>query len=232
MKTKSNSNKLVLLVEDYKMDAGTTLALLLDYGYKEEEIYVAENKEEAELFLQKTTPELVILDLEIPKRKSEAKALNNGLTLLRYLAEKHESQVRIIAFSRFPHLWVVYQVISQGVSFIAKEDYNRDFFLVALQQIKLGHLVVSSSVLSGLKKIFRSALRVGLDEDDKQILRYILLKKTDRDIAEAMGYGEDWVAGRLRRMFRSFGFKDRNDLAVWFRDYVAPVHGIDIEIST
>jgi DNA-binding NarL/FixJ family response regulator len=230
MKTKPNSEKLALLVEDYKMDAGTTLSLLLDSGYKQQCIYIAETKDDAESYLEKFMPELAILDLEIPKTKGAAKSLTNGLSLLRHLIEKYDNQMSIVAFSRFPHLWVVYQVVSLGVSFIAKEDYNKDFFLAALQQIKLGHLVISSSVSPLLRQMFRSALRVGLDDDDRLILRYILLSKSDKEIAAAMGYGEDWVAGRLRRMFRSFGFKNRDELAAWFRDYIAPTYGVRVEI--
>lgn len=231
MKTKPNADKLALLVEDYKMDAGTTLPLLVNSGYKKEHIHVAETREDAELYLKKNLPELAILDLEIPKTRGAAKSLNNGLALLQYLTGKYNSKISLIAFSRFPHLWVVHQVISQGVSFIAKEDYNREFFLAALQQVKMGHMVISSSVSPLLRQVFRSALRVGLDEYDKQILRHILASKSDREIASLMGFGEDWVAGRLRRMFKSFGFKSREDLATWFRDYIAPIYGFDMENS-
>jgi DNA-binding NarL/FixJ family response regulator len=231
MKTKSNAEKSALLVEDYKMDAGTTLSLLLDSGYKKERIYVAETKEEADQYLQKTVPEVAILDLEIPKTRGSAKSLHHGLSLMRDLVETHENKVSIIAFSRFPHLWVVYQVLSQGVSFIAKEDYNKEFFLDALQKVKLGHLVVSSSVAPLLRQMFRSALRVGLEEEDMQILRYVLISKSDRDIAELMRFSEEWVAGRLKRMFKAFGFRSRTELAAWFRDYVAPIYGYNTEIS-
>jgi hypothetical protein len=31
-------------------------------------------------------------------------------------------------------------------------------------------------------------------------------------------------------MFKSYGFNNRDDLAAWFRDYIAPVYGIDVEL--
>jgi DNA-binding CsgD family transcriptional regulator len=45
----------------------------------------------------------------------------------------------------------------------------------------------------------------------------------DRDIADTMGYSEEWVSGRLRKMFRCYGFHSREELARWFRDFVEPV---------
>lgn len=228
MKIKNNSTNVVLLVEDYKMDAGTTMSMLIDAGYKEGNIHVSETMEDAEQFLRKNTPELVILDIEIPKTKGGAKALTNGLVLLRSLVKKYDNRIKIIAFSRYPSLWVVYQVLSQGVSFITKEDYSKDFFLSALAQVKAGHMVVSSSVLPVLKQVFVSAIRVGLDEEDKKILGLILSGKTDKDIAQSLNFSDDWVANRLRRMFKAFGFRTREDLAAWYRDYIAPLYGIEM----
>jgi len=236
MKIKSGTDKSVLLVEDFKMDINATLPLLADAGYQQANIHVSEHLDDAEKFLQKSRPELVILDLEIPQNEStirvSEKDLRRGLLFLRNLVKKYDNQLHIVAYSRYPYPWVVYQVISEGVSFIAKQDYNKEYFSVAIQQIKQGHLIVSTSVIPNLRQIFRLALRVGLDEEDRQILRYILIGTSDKDIAYAMGFGEDWVASRLRRIFRSFGFRNRDDLAVWFRDYVAPVYGIDTEVSS
>lgn len=235
MKTKINPDRSVLLIEDFMIDVNATLPLLIDAGYQHANIHVSENTDDAAKYLEKTKPELVILDLEIPQNKSTIrvpeKDLRRGLSFLKSLIERYDNQIRIVAYSRYPNPWVVYQVISQGVSFIAKQDYNKDFFPAAIQQVLQGHVVISSSVIPNLRQIFRLGLRVGLDEEDKQVLRYILIGTSDKDIATAMGFGEDWVAGRLRRMFRSFGFNNRDDLAVWFRDYVAPVYGIDTEVA-
>jgi len=234
MKTKPSAEKSVLLIEDFKIDINATLPLLLDAGYQQTNIHVSENLDDAENFLKKSKPGLVILDLEIPQNESTVrvpeKDLRRGLQFLRTLIKNYDNRLSAVAYSRYPNPWVVYQVISQGVSFIAKQDYNKDFFSVAIQQIKQGHVIVSTSVIPNLRQIFRLALRVGLDEEDMQILRYILIGTPDRDIALGMRYGEEWVAGRLRRMFKSFGFRNRDDLAAWFRDYVAPVYEIDTEL--
>ncbi len=234
MKNKPNSEKLALLIEDFKIDANATLPLLVDAGYQQANIHVSENLDDAEKYLQKNKPEIVILDLEIPQNEGTIrvpeKDLRRGLSFLRYLINKYDHKFHVIAYSRYPHSWVVYQVISEGASFIAKQDYDKDFFTAAIHQINQGHLIVSNSVIPNLRQIFRLALRVGFSDEDKQILRHILVGSSDKEIATAMGYGEDWVAGRLRSMFRSFGFKNRDDLAVWFRDYIAPVYEIETDL--
>ena len=229
MKSKTNSNNTALIVEDYKMDADAPVSLLIEAGYQKNNIHISETKEDAEQYLKKNIPELIILDIEIPRTKGAPKLLSNGLLLLRWLVKKYDNKVKVIAFSRYPFLWVVYQVLSQGVSFITKEDYSKEFFLSALEQVKAGHLVVSSSVIPVLQKVFVSAVRVGLEEDDKKILELILNGKTDKEIALNLKFSDEWVANRLRRMFRAFGFRSREDLAAWYRDYVAPIHGIEIE---
>ena len=235
MKTKPDAEKSVLLIEDIKFDISASLPLLLDAGYQQSDIHVSENLDDAKKFLQDSQPSLVILDLEIPEDENtirdQEQDLSRGLQFLRTLMKNNNKRLSVVAFSRYPYPWVVHQVISQGVSFIAKQDaYNKDFFSFAIQQIKQGHVIASSNVIPNLRQIFRLALRVGLDEEDRQILRYILVGTPDKDIAKGMGFGEEWVAGRLRRMFRAFGFRSRDDLAIWFRDYVAPVYEIDTEL--
>jgi len=229
MKPKSKTSNIALLVEDFKMDAEQTTLLLVEAGYQEKNIFICDTREAAEQFLKKYTPEIAILDLQIPNAKGGLKSLANGLALLRFLVENYGDKIRIIAFSRYPELPVVYQVLSLGVSFVTKEDYNKEFFSLALNQIRNGHMVISTNVLPVLRKVFVAALRVGLDEDDKKILQLILQGKTDRDIAEELKYGDDWVANRLRRMFKSFGFRSREDLSAWYRDYVVPLYGSELD---
>ena len=235
MKTMANSDNLVLLIEDFQIDIDATLPLLIDSGYQPANIHVSKNLDDAEQFLRKSRPELVILDLEIPQNEgtisNSEEALNRGLSFLSRLIKRFGNQLPIIAYSRYLYPWAVYRVISQGVSFIAKQDHNKEFFPIAINQVKQGHMIISSNVIPHLRQIFRLAVRIGLDDQDKQILQLISSGKSDREIASEMGYGEDWVANRLRRMFKAFGFRKRNELAVWFRDYVVPIYGLETIIT-
>jgi DNA-binding CsgD family transcriptional regulator len=88
---------------------------------------------------------------------------------------------------------------------------------------RYGHVLISTNIRPTLRQIFPLSLRVGMDADDLQIIRYILDGVIDRDIADTMGYSEEWVSGRLRKMFRCYGFHSREELARWFRDFVEPV---------
>ena len=234
MKTKNKTKISVLLIEDLKFDAEATLPLVVDSGYAQGEILVVGNLDDASQFLlenRNNLPELIILDLGVPKdNKPLSRTVENdemirgGLSFLRRLNRDYGNKLSVIVHSRFPTAVVLYQVVSQGVSFIAKHDYDKEFFSQTVKNSKNGHVIISSSAVPLLKQIFLLSMRVNIDEEDGKILEYLFEGLTDREIATKMSWGEEWVANRLRRMFKKFGFNKREDLAQWYRDYVRPLY--------
>lgn len=216
----------ILLVEDFEMDSDSTIALLAKAGYSPAQIQVARSTQEAQSILLDSQPDLVILDLHVPRdvsvtMRDENFEIRRSLQFLRDLVQQSDDSLHIIVLSRFPRPWVVYQVLACGVSFIEKNNY-RDL-PQAVEMARQGHVIVSTNIRPVLRQVFPLSLRVGLDEDDLRIIRCILDGMIDRDIADTLGYSEEWVAGRLRRMFRSHGFHSREELVSWFRDFVEPV---------
>jgi DNA-binding NarL/FixJ family response regulator len=97
----------------------------------------------------------------------------------------------------------------------------------AVEQAQHGHVIISSNVRPSLRQIFSLALRVGLEPEDVKIIRCLQESLRDRDIADKLGYSEEGVSGRLRKMFKSYGMHSRDELANWFRDFVDPILRFD-----
>lgn len=231
MQLKSKTDLSILLVEDYEMDSDSIVSHLVNAGYNPEKIQITRNTQDTLSFLESSQPDIVILDLQIPKDANTALRnmdddIRRGLRLLRDLTEQADDKIHFIVLSRFPTPWIVYQVMACGVSFIDKYNY-KDLLPPAIDLVQQGHIIVSSNVRPNLRQIFPLSLRIGLDPEDVKIIRHILEGLPDRDIGEALGYSEEWVSGRLRKMFRSYGFHNRDELANWFRDFVDSVIRFD-----
>jgi DNA-binding NarL/FixJ family response regulator len=214
MQPKAKTDLSILLVEDYELDSDSILAQLDAAGYSRAQIQVTRNSLDTRKFVEESLPDVIILDLQIPKDAdtalpSKEEDIRQGLKFLRVL-------------SRFPTPWIVYQVLACGVSFIDKYNY-KDLLPWAIEQVQYGNVIISSTIRPILRKIFPLALRVGLDAEDVQIIHLILEGLPDRDIADRLNFSEEWVSGRLRKMFRNHGFHSREELASWFRDFVEPI---------
>jgi DNA-binding NarL/FixJ family response regulator len=227
METKPKSELSILLVEDYEMDRTAVQTLLQDAGYDPSRIHTTSNTLDTQTFIDASPPDILILDLEIPvdantPLRRQDDDIRRGLNFLRTLTERYNDGLHIIVLSRFPKPWSVFQVLACGVSFIDKSNY-KDLLLLAVEQAQRGHVIISSNVRPNLRQIFPLALRVGLDPEDVQIIHCIQEGLRDRDIADKLGYTEEGVSGRLRKMFKSYGMHSRDELANWFRDFVDPV---------
>lgn len=227
MLLKAKSDLSILLVEDYELDSDSIISQLEKAGYTRERIQVARSAQETKEFLKQSQPDVIILDLQVPPDstsllKNPDEDIRRSLHFLRERTGQVNEHEHIIVLSRFPTPWIVYQVMACGVSFIDKYNY-KDLLPEAIELVQRGHVVISSNVRPNLRQIFPLSLRVGLDADDVRIIRCILEGLPDRDIGDRLGYSEEWVSGRLRKMFRSYGFHNREELANWFRDFVDPV---------
>jgi DNA-binding NarL/FixJ family response regulator len=231
METTPKSEQSILLVEDYEMDRTAVHALLQEAGYDPSQIHTATNTMEAQDFIDTSPPDILILDLEIPvdantPLHNQDEDIRRGLRFLRTLTDREIEGLNIIVLSRFPKPWSVFQVLACGVSFIDKSNY-KDLLIPAVEQAQHGHVIISSNVRPSLRQIFSLALRVGLEPEDVKIIRCLQESLRDRDIADKLGYSEEGVSGRLRKMFKSYGMHSRDELANWFRDFVDPILRFD-----
>lgn len=85
----------ILIIDDESKARSLLVSVLKEAGYKEEEIYTASNLEEGVNIIRKTNPQLVFLDIEMPKQQ--------GTEILNYF-EKEEITFEIVfttAYSQY-----------------------------------------------------------------------------------------------------------------------------------
>lgn len=214
----------IVFVEDYKMDQGTILSMLINAGYSKENIMVCNNRLEAEAAIKTEKPHVAIVDLKIPFRPQDEDKLQTGLDFVRWIVDQYGDKTRVIALSRFPDRWVVFQVLASGASFVDKREYEELSWVV--DRVLEGHVVYTSKLAPVILDSFKEAINFRLDQVDVDILGLIhSYDLTDRQIGEKVGYTEDGVGNRLKELRKKTGIKDRHRLASWYCQFIAPIQG-------
>jgi DNA-binding NarL/FixJ family response regulator len=224
MEKKDKSKIKIVFVEDYKIDQGTIISMLINAGYSKENITVCNNRLEAEVAIRTEKPRLAIVDLKIPFGPQDDDRLQTGLDLVRWIVDQGDDRISVIALSRFPDRWVVFQVLSSGVSFIDKREYEELSWVV--DRVLHGHIVYTSKLTPVVREAFKEAIDFKLDQQDIDILALIHYQDlTDRQVADKVGYTEDGIGNRLKELRKKTGIKERHQLAAWYCQFIAPVQG-------
>jgi DNA-binding response OmpR family regulator len=108
----TNQNKKILIVEDSK-----NYQMILSQALSEAEFDVdtAENGEEGLLAIQKEKPDLILLDIEMPKM--------DGLTMSKKLKEQNIA-VPVIFLTNMGDLKHISEAVETGADYIIKSDLS------------------------------------------------------------------------------------------------------------
>ena len=216
----------IIFVEDYQIDQRTVIDMLVSAGYAKSNIQVCENRRDAEAAINRAQPELALVDIQIPKEPVTKESLDVGLGLIRWITGRHGQKTTVIALSRFPQAWVLYQVLACGVSFVDKRVFEELLWIIprALD----GHVVYTNRSVPIVRQAFVEGTRIRMDRQDMTILALIYYQDlTDTQIGKHLDYGSDWVGNRLKDMYKKTGIRERHQLASWFCEFIAPIQGVE-----
>jgi DNA-binding NarL/FixJ family response regulator len=222
MKKKNISQIKIVFVEDYKIDQGTIVTMLMKEGYSSENIIVCNNRQEAEVAIKREKPQIALVDLKIPFQRHDKDELQTGLDFVHWIIDQCGDQTSVIALSRFPYRWVMFQVLASGVSFVDKREYEELGWV--LDRVLDGHIVYTSKLTPVIRESFKEAIDFKLEQEDIDILGLIHYEDlTDRQIADRVGYTEDGIGNRLKEIRKKTGIRERHQLAAWYCQFIAPV---------
>src|SRR5688572_33087803 len=99
----------ILFVEDYQIYEESVLTILTNAGYLRKNIGICRSSEEAQNHIKIEEPQIAIIDLHIPVGPQGDGNLEVGLGLVRWILHQSGNKTKIIALSRFPERWVIFQ---------------------------------------------------------------------------------------------------------------------------
>jgi len=164
--------------------------------------------EEALALIEKTRPQVVLLDVRMPKL--------TGIDVLR-AARSRFPEVGVILLTTFDEDAVVLEAVRLGAQGFLLKDVSLDQLERAVRTVAAGGSLilpaVTERVLRGLEKeptrFESSELPDALTPREREVLRLIAAGFSNREIAEASGTAEGTVKNQASSILSKLGVRDR-----------------------
>lgn len=169
-----------------------------------------EDGEELLVCLEKDLPELVILDISMPKM--------NGVELTRVLKRKYPS-LKILMLTMHKNKQFFYQAMSAGADgYLVKSDSEGEL-LLAVQKIRQGNTYISPYLLDDFTddvlKAYRNqetGMPNALTRREKQVLAMVIDGLTTREIAAKLNLSPRTIDHHRSNLLKKFDLKSSVDL--------------------
>jgi DNA-binding NarL/FixJ family response regulator len=195
----------ILLVDDHKMfTEGLTSILTNESDFTV--IGEAQNKAQVSAFLQESTVNVVLLDINLGKE--------SGLDICKYICDEHPS-VRVIAISMYSEESFITKMLKNGASGYILKNTGREELLKAIRIVHEGGTYQSAEVMSvivnGLsrqKQQEKNIYQLRFTRREKEILDLIAKGLTTREIANELFISEKTVETHRSNLLAKFDVKN------------------------
>jgi DNA-binding NarL/FixJ family response regulator len=204
----------VLLVDDHNLFRKGLAALLSSHSGIEV-VGEAENGKEAIELTRQLTPDLVLMDLQMPEC--------DGATAVKAI-KKEMPQVRIVILSAFDDDDNLFGAIKNGADGYLLKNINPSQLLAVLAEVKGGVAPISRVLADRILQEFRkpaspveprAAHREMLTPNERETLELLVKGLTNKDIADALHVSENTVKLHLRNIMEKLHLQNRTQLAVY-----------------
>lgn len=163
---------------------------------------VAEDGEEALRLIRTLTPDVALLDIDMP--------LRNGLDVLEaVVAEGLPTRLLILTGSIEERLIVA--AISAGASGYLIKTTGWPEIMQAIRDVANGHTVIDPTMAGALAKGLLSLAHARLNERERTVLCLTAQNKTAKEIACLMGLGDRMVKKHLTSIYAKLGVESKRD---------------------
>lgn len=201
-------NKRRILVVDDHMVVREGLKLIFETEENYEIVGEAENGEKALVLIEQLNPDLVLLDLSMPKM--------SGLEVIKALNEKNNS-VPIIVLTNYDDDNLIIEALSLGAKGYLLKDATREELIRTVDSAIRGEILlqpeISKSIFSYKKEPDKSnnSFNIALTERELFILQAIARGCTNKEIAFDMGITERTVKAHLTNIFSKLKVSSRSE---------------------
>jgi DNA-binding NarL/FixJ family response regulator len=197
----------VLLVDDHPV-VRAGIRNLLEKAPDIEVVGEASNGEEAIRMVENLTPDVLLLDMEMPGL--------NGSEVAQHL-QAAGSSVKILALSAHDDKQYIQQLLANGAAgYLIKEEVP-EAIVEAVRGVSRGEQGwVSRRVAAQMSTWMREEEggRMGLTGREVQVLQAVVAGKTNQEIGVSLGISEKTVEKHLEGVFAKLGVASRVEAAV------------------
>ena len=203
----------IAFADDHEMIRESMIELLkrkLDI----EVIVSANNGKELIKGVQEIQPDLVILDINMPKK--------DGVEVTKILKKKHPN-LKILIWTTYDDLSLVMKLVRLKINGYVTKDSSIEELIIAIKSIYNNGYYLNENMSVAM---YNSAARLNeesskknryakLDDVDIQILKLICEELTAKEIADKLNISSRTVEGRRKRMMLALNVKNQIGLALY-----------------
>jgi DNA-binding NarL/FixJ family response regulator len=154
--------------------------------------------------VRRFTPDLLIIDLEMPYM--------GGLACLRQIRSE-DLNVRVLVLSAFSDAHTLREAIENGADGFALKTGAPEATLAAIRQVANGQLVFPQAARRWLADSQNRAPADQLTEREEEVLKLLAGGASNAHIATGLGLSESTVKFHLRNLFAKLGVTNRTEAA-------------------
>lgn len=205
----SNNSPKIMLVEDH---AVVRLGLKTLIEKNTEMIVCAEAGTLRESYskLSECNPDLVLLDIKLPD--------GSGIEGCKRI-KKTSPSTKVIILTAYAENHIIIDSIKAGAEGFLLKNANGDVIISAIEDVIHGKSVLDSSIADIIFKQVKDTEKNAegnLTVQDKQILEYICLGKTNKEIGQNLYISEKTVRNYVSRIMKKIGVTNRTEAAAFW----------------
>jgi NarL family two-component system response regulator YdfI len=204
----SKMNKKRILVVDDHLVVREGLKLIFETEENYEVVGEAENGEKALVFIEQLKPDVILMDLNMPKM--------SGLEVIKVLNEKNNT-VPIIILTTFNDDNLIMEGLSLGAKGYLLKDTTRHELIRTVESAIRGEILlqpeISKSIFSSKKepKQSNNSFNISITERELFVLQAIARGCTSKEIALDMGISERTVKAHLTNIYSKLKVDSRSE---------------------
>jgi two-component system, NarL family, response regulator len=198
-----NEGKIRVLFADDHPVARAGLYAMIHTQSDMEVVGQASNSEEIVDLFDRKRPDVVVIDLQMPKR--------GGVAAITDIVRK-DTHARILVLTTYDGDANIRQALKAGArGYLLKDATFREQLLAAIRRVHSGQKIIPPEVAAKLAENIPSS---DLSERELQVLSAVAQGKKNREIAEAFGVTEDTIKGHVSSVMSKLNAADRTDAVV------------------
>ena len=179
---------------------------------------------EAVDFVRTLKPEIILLDLAMPRR--------HGLEALREISNSHAGPVRVILLTAAAEREQIVEALQLGARGVVLKDCGTEILMKSIRSVLAGEYWVGREPVSNLMLYLRGLMdsstkisrqrRFGLTPRELDIVSAVVAGYANKEIAEYFKISEDTVKHHLSNIFDKTGVSTRLELALFAVNQALP----------
>lgn len=192
---KQDTLRLMLVDDHFVVRAGLAGSLSIEPDIE----IVAEcgTGEDAVAVVEEARPDVILLDWRLP-------GMDGPETAVQLLAKV--PQARIISLTVFEGEEDIYMAVEAGVSSYLPKSVDRSELLAAIRAVHAGGTAFPEEIQ---RKLELRRSRPGLTDREREVLRCIVLGRSNKEIASDLGVSEVTVKFHVTHLLEKLGVQDR-----------------------